>query len=746
MTFVDLARSILTPLLLAALLAGCSNNLVPPQKQSIRAIAKVDVKDPLLRNITQATDTFELKASGVFHPGVYVIKNTSVHVDPNTKFTIELTVKIDDPAVISTENADGKLVTSVPLVIKGVSLPTSISLHHGTVSGDVDVAQTLGAFFLTVLTNQDLGQSNTDDTRKMVQTAHVEKAALRLKPGSTLNFGKKSIHVGKDSAIELTDVDVDSDLNYRGSALFDINFLKDSKWIGESCDVDFNGGQALVKLQAERKQNVFTLTLKEPHQALTLTDCLIRWGKNKGSFARSVRGLMSLDELTWQRKDNSADAALHLLATMTLENTHLDLITDTQETNAQFVEKVPCQLQVDIDDQGHRSTQFATHTTEVASTARIDIKRPTTNLSIYLENAKVGPIAVDKTGRMEFSLDKGTAKLKQLDWSSAKRTFTLCTAGASLLSLPNGMELSTSGKAGGAKMTLPVVLKLGNATLKGSKSEMKLSKLDGKMVITVDPDVRISSDMDFSFEKFALVDGRKADVKARGFDLQAEKGRAIATIKTCEIDWPQGTLGDALRKQMPTSKVFEPHKLIQNQKWRYRNAVIEKVTLTHLDIDHLQSSGVNGVDFTVSGDVDVNGTIEKGGLLSTLMHTDSKHWETRPWTASGHCTGSGKVTYKLIAGNSLASSVLAYSVKMKLPIPDDVQLDWSQVSGALIGSAEKAIILSYMKKLDIPLDLAGKINVGGATDSQFDNVKISHLHSEPSDKGTKLTFSAQAIF
>jgi hypothetical protein len=83
---------------------------------------------------------------------------------------------------------------------------------------------------------------------------------------------------------------------------------------------------------------------------------------------------------------------------------------------------------------------------------------------------------------------------------------------------------------------------------------------------------------------------------------------------------------------------------------------------------------------------------------------------------------------------------------MQLPIPDDVQLDWSKVSGALIGSAEKAIILGYMKKLDIPLDLAGKINVGGATDSQFDNVKISHLQSQPSDKGTKLTFSAQAIF
>ncbi|HEY9718690.1 MAG TPA: hypothetical protein V6C69_14550, partial [Trichormus sp.] len=428
MTFADLARSILTPLLLVALLAGCSNNLLPPHKQSIRAIAKVDVKDPLFRNITQATDTFELKASGEFRPGVYLIKNTSVHVSPNTKFNLELSLKIDNPAVISTENADGKLVTSVPLIIKGVSLPTSISMHHGTVSGDVDVAQTLGTFFLNVLTSPDFDQSNADDTRKMVQTTHVEKAALHLKPGSTLNFGKKSIHVGKDSSIELTDVDVDSDLNYRGNALFHIKFLKDSKWIGERCDVDFNGGEAAVKLQAERKQNVLTLTLMEPHQALTLTDCAILWGKNKRSSAHSVRGLVDLQELTWQRKDNSPDAALHILATMNLENTHLDLITDTQETNAQFLEKVPCQLQIDIDDQGHRSTQFATHSTQIASTARIDINRPTTNLSIYLDNAKVGPISVDKTGRMEFSLDKGTAKLKQLDWSSAKRTFTLCTA------------------------------------------------------------------------------------------------------------------------------------------------------------------------------------------------------------------------------------------------------------------------------------------------------------------------------
>jgi len=746
MAFIKFARSIVIPWIIITMIAGCTKSILPPQKQSISAIANVNVTDPVLRNITAATQNVELKASGEFKPGTYAIKNVPVRIDPNTKFTLDLSVAIDNPTVLSTENADGKLCTTVPLVIKGVSLPQCIILHHGTVSGDVDLAHTLGAFMLNVLTNQNYDANNSDDTRKIIQTLHVDSATLSLRPDSFIKFGKKSIHVGKDSSIELTNLILDNNFNYQGNALFRLNFLKDSKWIGERCDVDFNGGHTTMKLSAQRVNKAMTLTLQEKHQTATLNDCVLRWGKNKRSSTHSTRCVMAMEELKLHRAEDNPDAALHLLATMNMENTHLDLITDTQETIAQFPGTVPCQLQVDIDENQHRSTQFATHTTEIASTARININRPTTNLSIYLDNTRVGPISVDKMGEMNFSLDKGTAKLRQLDWSTAKRTFTLATAGTSTLSLPNGMALSVNGKPGGAKMSLPIALKLGNAVLKGAKSELKLSKLDGTMLVTIDPDVRISSDMDFSFEKFAVVDGRKADVKARGFNLQAQKGHAVAQIKTCEIDWPQGALGNAVRTQMPKNKVFEPHKTINDQKWRYRNAVIEKVTLTNLNIDHLQSQGVNGVDFTVSGDVLVNGTIEKGGLLSAITHQESSHWETRPWSASGHCTGNGKATYKLIPGDSLASSFVNYSVKMQLPIPDDVELDWSQVSRALIGGAEKSIILGYMKKLDIPLNYDGKLNIGDAADPEYKNVKISHLESQPSDKGTKMTFAAEAIF
>lgn len=723
-------------------ISGCAF-VVPIQKQTLDGVFNIPVSDPVYRRITKATVNVQIKASGEFKPGTYLIKGNPVRIDPHTRFSLELSLPIDNPAVLSTRNANGKLCTTAPLVVKNTRVPLCVVLEKGKLGAYVDIVQTLGAFVVNVLADQ-AATNERGDLSKMIQFMHVEKAVFDLKPGSFLEFGKKEIHVGVDSRIELADLNIDSNFNYQGKCLLQLNFLGGCKWAGERCDYDFNGGSTNMLLNAKRTNNELTLSLQEKNQHINLEDCVIRWGKNKRSSARSVSCDIALQSLLWKKTQGSQNPALHMAAGMLMQNTHLDLITDTQETDAKFPGTVPSTLKVDIDETG-RSTEFHTQQVETAKSARIDINRPTTQVIIYLDDAKIGPLSIDKFGDLSFSLSKGIAKLKQLEWRSAKREFTLATAGPSVLSLPDGMELSSTGKPGGAHMSLPIDLKLGRAVLKGSDGELKLSNLNGTMLVSVDSDVKISSDMDFSMDTPGLIAGRKADVTARGFNLSSANEHAIAEIKSCSIDWPHGALRNEIKDHLPKNKTFNMNKVISDHKWRYKNAILNTVTLKNLQIDDMKSQQTNLITFSASGDVEVAGTIDKGGLMAAITH-ESSHWETRPWSATGHVSGTGTVKYKLVPGPSLANSAFVYDLQMQLPIPDDIDLDWDAVSRGLMRDAEKAIILAHLNQISVPINYSGKLTIGDATDTHWKNVTISHLVCMPSDKGTKMNFSAKAVF
>ena len=278
-------------------------------------------------------------------------------------------------------------------------------------------------------------------------------------------------------------------------------------------------------------------------------------------------------------------------------------------------EEVPADLLVDTGETT-KLTQFATHGTEVASSVKVEIDRPTTNLTINLKDANIGPISLDKFGQFQFSLEHGNAKLKQLVWSTAKRTFTLATSGESNLTLPEGMELSMSGKPGGAKMSLPIKVQLGAATLRGGEQQLKLSNLNGTLLVEVDKDVRIASDMNLSIEDSNLLGKNRADVKAVGLDLQSNNGKAVASIKSCSVELSDDAIKEAIRDEVPKTKTWKINKNFPQQQWRYRNAAIDTATVADLRLDSLKHDSTNVMRFTASGDVSVLGTVEKCGLLA----------------------------------------------------------------------------------------------------------------------------------
>ncbi len=109
-------------------------------------------------------------------------------------------------------------------------------------------------------------------------------------------------------------------------------------------------------------------------------------------------------------------------------------------------------------------------------------------------------------------------------------------------------------------MSLPINVQLGAATLRGGEQQLQLSNLNGTLLVEVDKDVRIASDMNLSIEDSNLLGKNRADVKAVGLDLQANKGKAVASIKSCSVEVSDDAIEEAIRDEVPKTKTWKMNK------------------------------------------------------------------------------------------------------------------------------------------------------------------------------------------
>ncbi|HEY9776698.1 MAG TPA: hypothetical protein V6C81_23245 [Planktothrix sp.] len=720
------------------LLSGCTQSLL--KKQAITAKMTIPVSDPILRQVTGITQHAQLSASGQFAEGTYVIKGFSVRVEPNTAFRIDLAIPVDNPDSISTENASGTLTTSRPLSIDNIVAPKTIELKNGKATGDVDIVRIVGAYFINVL-EQQLSSDSPDDVRQMIAHMRIDKASFDLRPDSVGHFGKNILHLAEGSHIELTDLDVDPSLNYEGNGDVILKFLPGCVWIGERVDCDFDGGEAHLLLKVRRQNHRFILALAESTDEFTLKECIFKFGKNKRSSTHSAACDLDLSGLDWVKPEGSRDAELHLKSKMLLSDTWIDIKTQVEETRAHFPSSVATNIQFDSDANG-RQTKFSSEKMETASEARIEIAKPPTTVAISLLKAKIGPIALDKFGDLEFNLRHGNAKLKELDWSNGAKRFTLKTAGSADLEVPKGMSLSIDQDAGQTTMDLPIEIHLGEAKLAGKNTEIKLGNINGTLAVNVGKDVRIRSDMDFTVEQSDLFGADAADVKARGFSLESHNGDAVAHMDNCTVLINDDAIEQSIRDELPNNKVFHIDKCFEDRKWRYRNMTVKTVTVHQLTLEEASQDAPNVLSFSVAGDVVTDGTVDKAHLLDAFSQTPK--WETKPWSASAHCNGNGTVAYTLVPGKSLADSQLRYKISMNLPIPDDVKLDWTQVTDGLARTAERAVIVSHLSKITIPINYASKAKIFASRKKQLSSIRVSHMVVRPAPTGCEMSFTADA--
>ncbi|MBC7998274.1 MAG: hypothetical protein IAF58_10040 [Leptolyngbya sp.] len=723
---------------IAMMLAGCGT-IFAPKKELVKADYDVEVTDPNIKRLTEVTSNIKLVASGEFTPGTYIIGKMPVSIPPQTKFELNIAVPVANPSVISTHDATGTLTVSREISVMAVPVPLNISLHHGTVSGEVDLVRGLSAFFVNIL---QVGVIS-GDTRQMIKHMKIEKAELNFRPNAEIKIGPKVIQVGPDSKVTLSNVLIDSQLNYQADCLMKLNFAKNCNWLGERVDAEFEGGHANVIGRAVKQGNQLTISIpanSTKPQQIVMKKSKFRFGKFKRSSAISDECILNLKEFSLRHTTGIKDDSMHLLSGMDLTGTNLKLKTDIHQTLAYFPGKVPATLQVDLTPE-ESSTHFGTDGSATAKTGLITIAKKATSLSLHLEDTTIGQISYDKFGALAFMLEKGTSKLKQIDWQGNKSKFTLTTSGASTLTLPSNMVLEKDTN-GPTKLDLPLRLDLARAALKMPQGTVEVSDVKGNLHLDVDREIQLSSNMDFTVQRSKLLGSEAADVKVRGIDLSLINKRANLHLKSCSVILPEKTLADAISKRVPDHLDLTLNKIIQEEKkWRYRNAKAVVVKVDNLKITEMRPLGAGKLNFTASGEVAVEGTIEKCGLI---FKTDT--WKECPWTLKADVTGQGLVKYSITGDTNNVKSKLKYDLSMSLPLPDDMKLDWSKVADGLLRIAERRAIIKHLKKITVPIAHQGEINMYEHEDSRWRNFKLSKVAMKSKGSDISIDFTADAVF
>lgn len=728
-------------MLAVLLLSGCGKSLV--KEHTIPANLNIEVKDPLCLRLTEATEKFEVVAAGEFKAGSFKVQGVPLRVAKGTLFRLELTLPISDPQHINTGLAEGRLWTSAPLDVGGVPISQEVSLSHGKATAEVDLIRAIGIFLFNVLQNQLVDSSGGSGVKDIVETIRLKHATLSLRPGAAFDLGKIHLVAAPHSKVELNDVLLDRALNYDGQLLFDMQFANGCSYIGEKVDILFNGGSALFALHARRVQRVLTLSSENEQRVLNLKDCTYRFGRQKLSSVSTELAALHFSQFAWQKREEEEKSRIHALADMVLNNARLELKNSRLDLIAKFSRPVPSTLKIDR-DAGERQILFSTDKSNIANKLDINLTRKSTNTSIALVDAKIGPISLTKSGDLKFSLDQGTAAVRQIDWHRGEKEFKLVTAPGSTLSITEGLSMELSRDESGTHCSLPLSVDLGTATLAGSFGTLKLGGLNGNLQIDADNEIDIDGNLTFSIIESELLGEHKMDVRVHGIKVASKDGAATVHFNECSVIMPNQALFAELKKALPSERVYALSKtVLKDQKWRYRNAVVTKIVLRRPTIEKLWSIKNNEEHFSGYGDIEAVGTVEKGGMLSIFKKTDN--WQSCPWSATARLNGTGVLEYQFEPNGTLGDSQFKYNLRMSLPLPDDLKLDWSKVSGGLLQKAEKSIIVGTVKNAPpVALNYEGKFKLFQDRKSQLKSLKIKQFKTEPATDGIEFNFVADA--
>ena len=713
-------------------LPGCSL-LSSVQEHTIDAKADVKVTDPTIRRLTGITREIKIDAKGRFKKGTFLVNNIPITIPPDTGFHLEVTVPIDNPDVISTKNAVGRLKTTNQLSVASVPVPQELEIKKGKVTGRFDLGRTMSAFFFNLL---QVG-AVSGEMHSMLESIELENVYMDLRPGSKLIIGEKSLSIGDGSKVHLKDAVVNYDLTFTGNCEVDINFGKNCRWVGSKVDCLFDGGHAKFLLKAEKLKDRLKLSRngEKNYEPLLLENCVFNFGKNKRCHSKSAKGLITPSEFWWQQVKEAPHPLMHLVAAMDMVGTHLTLKTDIHQTDAYFPGTIPARLTVDIKE-NDRPTHFDTSGPALAEDATITIKKKNTSIKLSLRQVTVKNVDYNRLDDLKFSLAGGTSSLKSLEWSGQNSNFDLECGAGSKLTVPDEMLIVKAKGDEKTQLKLPIVLDLSSARLRSKSSTIPVKNLSGDIVVSVGPEVHVSSDMSFELGSPTLLGDQSAKIDAKGLELSIRNGQPGIYLQDCTLIVPDKALEKALRKKIPDHFELTLNKTIRkSKKWRYSNAIADTAKITDFKLENLVADQPDTLSFEATAMVRVDGTVDKSGIVFNRNKE-----ETKPWNVEGMVRGKGKIKYTVEAKKK-GPARLTYKLNMNVTVPDDVKLDWSKVASGVLKMAERKIIVGHIKEVEIPIEKSGDLEIFDRK-SQISELRISKMTMKETPRGRLIKFTA----
>lgn len=755
--------------------------------------------DNMLRSIFKASTRLEVDAHGELSAEKTTVGDHKVRVDEDTTFELNVSLDILDDGSIDLAKSTGKLKFSKPIFVGELPMPTDVELANSKVQIDMLLycRKIVGAVFENLWQDASPGgipfknsaeparsndgviseDTNTDskklagkELRDLLKHLSVPSLILHLRENGIIHRDGNTLKIGKDSQLQLKDVEFVERKNWSGQLISQLHLMKDTILREQNLimlphsEAQFNGAfnascnNGCIKIgksdgstnplsigpfDIQQSRDKQSLNLSNVQLGLEKFDCLYDLQNNSGQMD-AIGNLQVNSGLSYESGSLSLKSSEKEKVNLPFQITH-------QGSSQDFT----------ISSASTWTLPAATLTDTVASGAR---------LVFITSGMKLKPFKFSASNKPTLNLNGLELLPKSVTYSKGSSSTTVELSNSKLVTTsPIELVNDTSGEQ---LAPLRVAFSGANVVVhSGKKDSINLEKVAGALDARLKgPDAQVNLSLDAMAAPKQLGLG-SVELKVHKAQVSFTHGVQTLALDDCSILMSKKEMEQKLVSLVPSEISHSVDATLQREiPLRWRNPTLKQISLQNLSLQNLEIIN-DGAKLKLLSDVSLNGVVDRCHAAVGLGSGEGKgrlhlphpraeiSYESKPWSAiakSVKCDMQSKFVY--VPRKTVKGSKLNIVIDATVPIPSDIQIDWSQVSNDGISRVEnflgeKLLDLARRKFKDgIPLHIEKSIPVvssskgeksllGENADRRLNDLTVSRLSIKPNGDNLEIKLS-----
>lgn len=736
--------------------------------QSVPLHLSVEIKDPDLKSLVAVAERVDLTASGNLRRGTYHIGSKTLTVISKTQFSIDAAVPLRGSlSVIEMTEASGMFKTSAPVRLNGVPVPVVLPFSKGVASAEL--SQIIASFVVSVLQGSVGPDPAHDSISHMHEDIHIKKATLTLRPGSTLEWHGNRLTFGQGSVIELSEAQCDDRFNYRANGRIRLDLAACSMPINEHSSIRMRNAEMVAFMEVSSKDGV--LEMHQSNSPWQVQQPISMMAEELGvEKSIPVAGASSLSAMKLSGKTSAVSFykfGIRKIRDKTAELSGAgqirmaDCALSFNGADEKVLASMPQGMTADLDfATSGGATDLSLNIADALEAREIEwvMHRGKSRLVVKIDRARLNHIRVKKGEQSALEIAEGTVTPSNLEWSSGKQSVTVQLLPGAKLALSKGIKFAGAevNSLVSSGVSFPVDVRLGSARIKTDAGKFECSGLKGRVNVDAGRhDIVLAGNLDLDVKgKADFLSSEPVNAHVGSLAVKASDEQISLSLKNCRLFLPLAPIKKSIKEGLPDKKTFNVNKvLFTNRKWRYRNFILKQVDVLEPQIQSIEFAQKNEIEFDGAAKIQATGTVERFSVERNLLAGKESAWEERPWQAEGSVTGKGRADYQLLPGKTLSESAIKYDAMFSMPVPKDLAVDWSTVSGGILGRSEQSLISEVILHADyftprdgITLKHSGRLPLFTKKDERLNALKVSKFSTLGNSNNLIVQFDAQAGF